>query len=442
MTKSNKNFNFKYNKFNPFVNEWSSSIYSFNKNYLNTLWSNKTIFNILNNYFNIRPNNISSLKKIAKNSFLKRIFVSLPEIKNSLNNINIFVYVFNKESIIFNKKIIKLQKTRFNNNKFSSKDLNNWTRNNELLDTNIIHPKDVRSLNVKLFEKFNIIILMEKFLYTFLKNFNVKINNKIIRTLYTKIYNNFNEKLPSFSIYKKNFKNNLISNKDFYEIMKKKLEKIHNTIKIKYYVLFFYKRYVTRIYFNKLKFNSINLFNLSKILHKIYDKHININIVNLKYLHLDSSIFTNAIVRKLKKRKSKVLKVLRKALILPKIPEIDSMFLLKKKKVFNDIIYNITRFNKYVNVNNINKVIFKSIKNTHLIGIKLEGKGRLTRRLTASRAVYKRSHIGSLKNIYSSSKGLSAVMSKGFDKSNINYINLNSYNRNGSYGIKSWHNTM
>jgi hypothetical protein len=373
---------------------------------------------------------------MTKKSFLKRVFVSSPEIKSSLNNINIFVYVFNKESIIFNKKIIKLQKTQFNS-KLLSKDLNNLSCINEFSNIDVLRSKETRSLNIKLFEKFNIVVLMKKFLYTFLKNFNVRINNKIITTLYTKMYNNFDENISSFTILKRNFKNNFINDENFYDIMKKKLEKIRNTIKIKYYILFFYKRYVTRIYFNKLKFNSINLFNLSKILYKIYDKHININIINLKYLHLDSSIFTNAIIRKLKKRKSKVLKVLRKALILPKIPEIDPMFLLKKKKVFNDIIYNIARFNKYINVNNISKVIFKSMKNTHLIGIRLEGKGRLTRRLTASRAVYKRSHIGSLKNIYSSSKGLSAVMSKGFDKSNLNYININSYNRNGSYGIKS-----
>jgi hypothetical protein len=71
------------------------------------------------------------------------------------------------------------------------------------------------------------------------------------------------------------------------------------------------------------------------------------------------------------------------------------------------------------------------------VGIRLEGKGRLTRRLTASRAVFKITYLGSLKNIYSSFQGLSSVINKGFEKSNVNYINMNSNNRNGSFGIKS-----
>jgi len=46
-----------------------------------------------------------------------------------------------------------------------------------------------------------------------------------------------------------------------------------------------------------------------------------------------------------------------------------------------------------------------------------------------------------MKNIFSSNQGYSSMLSKGFEKSNIDYLNLNSYNRNGSFGIKSYHNT-
>jgi len=443
MVKLNKNFDFKYNKFNPSLNDWFNSIYSFNKNSLSTVWSNKMIFNVINSYFNVKPNNVSLLKKINNKFSLKRIFVSTPEIKHSLNSINIFVFVFNKEIIVFNKKIMELQKRRFNK-KLSNNNIISWSSNSKLSNIKNISFSEKNNLNLKLFKNLNIPALMKKYLYTFLKNFNVNINNNIVQLLQTKIYKNINtikDEMPNFIIHKKNFKNSLINNRNFYIIMKEKLKIMRNMMKIKYYTLFLYKRYITRIYFNKLKFNSINLINLNKILYKLYDKHVSINIINLKYLHLDNSIFTNAIVKKLKKRKSRILKVLRKALILPKIPEINSMFLLKKKEFIN-VTYDITNFSKYINIRNINKIIFKSLKNTHLIGIRLEGKGRLTRRLTASRAVYKKSYLGSLKNVYSSSKGLSSVMSRGFNKSNLNYVNLNSYNRNGSYGIKSWHNTM
>jgi hypothetical protein len=91
---------------------------------------------------------------------------------------------------------------------------------------------------------------------------------------------------------------------------------------------------------------------------------------------------------------------------------------------------------------NIKKNIFQSIKNIHIIGIRLEGKGRLTRRLTASRSVFKVTYIGTMKNIFSSYQGKSAMLSKGFEKSNLDFLNVNSYNRNGSFGIKSSHNTF
>jgi hypothetical protein len=86
--------------------------------------------------------------------------------------------------------------------------------------------------------------------------------------------------------------------------------------------------------------------------------------------------------------------------------------------------------------------VFEHLKNTHIIGIWLEGKGRLTRRLTASRSIFKLTYIGSGKNIFSHYQGYSSLFSKGYQKSNIDYININAYNRNGSFGIKSYHNTF
>jgi hypothetical protein len=96
----------------------------------------------------------------------------------------------------------------------------------------------------------------------------------------------------------------------------------------------------------------------------------------------------------------------------------------------------------YEPIKSIQKNIFHYIKNMHIIGIRLEGKGRLTRRLTASRSIFKLTYIGTMKNIFSSNQGYSSMLSKGFQKSTLDYINANSYNRNGSFGIKSSHNTF
>lgn len=391
------------------------------------------VYEIMNNYFNIKPNNISILKKIRKRFGLKRIFIGIPEIKNSLNNYNIVVYVFNKEKILLEKKISKL----FFLKKKDNRVLNIFFKN----EFNNISVDKSTSSNNKLFNNFNVFTTIKSYISIFYKNFNFKINKQIIKALhvkmYKKIYQRRYKNIPNFILYKKNYKNNLIKNKNFHVFMKKKLRKVRKIMRINYYKLFFYKRYITRLYFNNLKFNYINLSNLNRIFYKIYDKRINISIINLKYLHLDYSLFIDAIVRKLRRKKSKVLKVLRKALIFPKIPRINSMYLLRGENKINEIIYNLINFNDYINIKNIKKVIFKSLKNIHIIGVRLEGKGRLTKRFTASRSVYKKTYVGSLKNIYSSYKGFSAVMSKGCYGSNINYINLNSYKRIGSYGIKN-----
>jgi hypothetical protein len=71
-----------------------------------------------------------------------------------------------------------------------------------------------------------------------------------------------------------------------------------------------------------------------------------------------------------------------------------------------------------------------------MAGVRLEAKGRLTRRLTASRSIFKIKWKGSLKNVYSSYRGLSSVLLRGHVKSNVNYSIINSKTRNGAFGIK------
>jgi hypothetical protein len=71
-------------------------------------------------------------------------------------------------------------------------------------------------------------------------------------------------------------------------------------------------------------------------------------------------------------------------------------------------------------------------------GIRLEAKGRLTRRFTASRSVFKIKWKGSLKNIDSSYKGLSSMILRGHIKPNVQHSIINSKTRNGAFGIKGW----
>jgi hypothetical protein len=73
-----------------------------------------------------------------------------------------------------------------------------------------------------------------------------------------------------------------------------------------------------------------------------------------------------------------------------------------------------------------------------MAGVRLEAKGRLTRRFTASRSVFKIKWKGSLKNIDSSYKGLSSVILRGHFKNNVQYSIINSKTRNGTFGLKGW----
>ena len=54
-------------------------------------------------------------------------------------------------------------------------------------------------------------------------------------------------------------------------------------------------------------------------------------------------------------------------------------------------------------------------------GIRLEVKGRLTKRYRADRSIFKVKWKGGLKNIDSSFKGLSSVIFRGNSKSNVYY---------------------
>jgi len=69
-----------------------------------------------------------------------------------------------------------------------------------------------------------------------------------------------------------------------------------------------------------MKSNNLFLSRLNNILRKKYGKKVSLNIVDLKYIYLDSNILASAITTKLKDRKKRVLRVLKKTLGLIKKP--------------------------------------------------------------------------------------------------------------------------
>lgn len=206
---------------------------------------------------------------------------------------------------------------------------------------------------------------------------------------------------------------------------------------------------VISFFINKYKFNVQNLLFIKNMLSGMYSNNIQLNIVNLKYLCLDSNILAVCIARKLRNRNVRVLRLIRMALKLSKKPymyeyytyylntNIDALLIKKNFNIFSkEIPSNFSIILKpYVY---INRVILYYLNNKIISGIKIQGAGRLTKRLTASRSINKSSYKGSLKNNKSTIKGLSSTMLKGYVKSNLQYINANSYNAIGAYGIKNW----
>lgn len=256
-----------------------------------------------------------------------------------------------------------------------------------------------------------------------------------------------------------------------------------------------YKKEILYLYFMKTllfannKYKNWFLLGLKKTISKIYNKKVEFNLVNLKYLHLNSDIFSESIATKLRNRQNKLLKTLKRSLKLVKLPYTHKLFIygeklktlnknfinkyktlnmfssvLLSRKQTSDVLHkwlqkiyyyrenakhydaNINLSSPYFNnTNNFgqnplwreNKVL-NSVKYKTIFGIRLETSGRLTRRLTASRSVFKLKYKGSLKNIDSSSKNLSSVILKGNTKPNIQFTKISSKTRNGSFGLKGW----
>jgi len=341
---------------------------------------------------------------------------------------------------------------------------------------NLIHyPNSTKEWynSVYSFSRKNSIYINNIDIYSLLYNyFNyIKINpHKISEVFYEKLYmyrtyitnpeiRLFNNKVNiTIYVYNKNiiylYNNFILYSKLLYKLNKfiEKYNKNSNIYNIYSHILFKYESIKLSIILYKNRFGIKNLLYLNSILSNLYDKKIELNIINLKYLYLDSNILAISVAKKLKYKRIYVLGIIRLALNLSKKSyennyynyfinkdDIDNILISKKFELFCN------NNNRFLNSNIISKpynyksrIIFYYLNNKIVNGIRLQTTGRLTKRLIASRSMIKTDQIGSLKNNKSSLKGLSTIMLKGYVRSNLQYTNINSYKRIGSYGIKSW----
>ena len=312
--------------------------------------------------------------------------------------------------------------------------------------------------------------------------------------------------------------------------MKKALNNVKSPVRLEKFIYFLFKYFKAAYYesfvqkylkkevlaLNHLYMLTINKFKFEKFLPglklligKLYNKKVELNLVNLKYLHLNSDIFAESVAIKLRNKKNSLLRVLRTSLKLVKIPKklnnnngMDNVNAISKssqedkKIIFKDVLnvflekmyprfVSLVTSNAFLNdnklyspkaLNNVNKTIdtnnsvnlmpvppkmkltswgakklsvLNSLKYKWITGARLEAKGRLTRRFTASRSQFKFRYKGNLKimepatqnalnNVAYTNKSAKTVMLRNQIKPNIQYTFVNSKRRIGAFGIKGW----
>lgn len=423
---NNLNNKYKYTAFNikksdlrkikylpPVSKEWNNTSYFFDKNKTkNTPQKTILVNRIIKYFFNLHFKNkfihYKSIFSKKRRSFLRKIYVSNIEIKYSPNKAIITLYTLNPEKYILQKKYLK------------AKMLLNKIKN-KMPKIFIYFFKLFKDSKIKSLNKMNKYCQLE-FLNSFIHFYN-----------------------PFFKSYLKN-------------ILKNKIDLIRKDI-------YLYK-------LNKFKFDKAYfLHKLNSLLLKIFNIKIEYNIINTKYYIYNTDIFTNALSKKLEKKKFSLIKGMNTIVNRIKLPKINAIVERANVKKFKDLnllenkyrdvnlvsILNKENLNKFfmntynnlyflkrskytknLNNTNIQNKIFNNINYKNMGGIKLEVKGRISRRLTAQKTLYKLRLKGGLRNIDSSFKGLSSVLLKGYSNPNISYSMFKSKRPVGAFAIKGW----
>ena len=459
--------------FPPSTQEWFNSIYSYDNNYIKGITIfDKNLSSLIKSYFNFYfSKKFLSSKRIItrfRRLAIKKIFISKAELKHTSSKVIITLYVYNEERRILARKIKRMESILFTSSKLPT----TFEKNRVLSlkeKLNIIkHEKEsvsfenwLKTLILSIFEETKV----EKDILLYIK----KIKDRKRKQLEIEIL----EKSQDFLLNILDIcQHDPISYKYYKDLYGKLVSK---TLLEKEIMIISYYKLLLNL--NKFKFEDKFLLKLKPLICKIYNKEVEFNIVNLKTLYLNSDIFTQVIALKLKNRNNRLLNVLRSSLYMVKLPKVNRIREQFNKTNIEELWVNKVKNLKVSSINNIynrdslNKVmldlfhvkkeeqeisciypnkykvdsnssllnfILNSLKHKDMAGARLEAKGRLTRRFTASRSVFKIKWKGSLKNIDSSYRGLSSVILRGHVKSNVQYSIINSKTRNGAFGLKGW----
>nr|WDW20830.1 ribosomal protein S3 [Valsa mali var. pyri (nom. inval.)] len=398
--------------------EWRNSVYHYNSNLIkNFPVYDMNIYKIIKSYFSMFFNHqflkYKYIRPRRRRLSFNKIFLARPEIKHTNSKAIITLYTFNREKFALLKKI---------------KILTKLTKKIIM----IVQQKNCLLKIEKIFFKFNMIfaILKDRNL---LQNFYAYFS--ALKTSKSKAKEQANKWIK------------LIFNKEFTLI----------------------RKYKFRLNLNKYKFEDKLLYGLSNIIRKLYNKQIEFNIVNLKNIVFNTDLFTEISTLKIKKRNARVVRIMNIMLNKANLPKVNRI--QEKGRIVNNVNLKLVE-NKYKTLNlkdilsgklNLDKLlnkiytsindkflphyapekglydmVFNSIKYKNMRGIRMEVKGRLTKRYRADRSVLKLRWKGGLKNIDSSYKGLSVRKNRGYLNPNVGYSIFSSKRRIGAFAVKGW----
>jgi hypothetical protein len=405
----------------PANKEWSNSIYAYNVNTLKLLpVANKVIISIIRGYFNLYSRR---LEKLIKYPFLRkwmrrlsttRVLVSKAELKHTSDKVVVTLYIYNRQEKYFINRIKKIFALK------SEKNIDNFS-------------KKIKLLKVKTLQ----------FMFKIRED-----HNMLLKTL---LWNKDN-----ILKYEKNY---------FNIFMQKSLRKE---------MLYMYLK--RAMYLNKFKFQNTYLLSLKTLIQKFYNKEVEFNLVTLKNYYLNSDLLTQVLTIKLRKRNNRISRVLSNSVGKLKLARMYKLHILReataqhecqysKNEVQNLIVKNLLEDEdkNYVETNNLytdgldktlrnffgitrqlesglslENAVLNTIKHKAVKGVRLEASGRLTKRITAARAIYKLKYKGNIRNTDSSLLQRSSVILRGNLRSNVQYSKTKSRTRIGSFGLKGW----
>lgn len=413
------------------------------------------IYKIIKSYFNMFFNHqflkYDYIRPKRRRLSFNKIFLARPEIKHTNSKAIITLYAFNREKFALLKKIKILTKLtkkiiKFVQRKNCLLKIENIfykfnmifaiLKNRNLLQDFYAYYSTLKTSKIKAKEQANkwIKLIFKKELtlirkYKFRLNLNkYKFEDKLLYGLSNIIRKLYNKEIE-FNIV--NLKNIVFNTDLFTEI---------STLKIK-------KRNAKIVKIMNIMLNKANLPYFNRIQERgRLDKNVNLKLVENKYktLNIINILGTKFKAQALDKLLNKIYISINDKLLpqltLSRHPKAGPKNRIKGS---NHRLGSLRGFIFEKNIEALSfsglyDMVFNSIKYKNMAGIRMEVKGRLTRRYRADRSVYKLRWKGGLKNIDSSFKGLSVRKNRGHINPNVGYSIFSSKRRVGAFAVKGW----